>query len=61
MEHLRVEKLFKCVNWVIFEMDRWLCLSVESHQSVPRSAVVVNMTVGDDVLSRVSRNKEGEL
>lgn len=61
LEHLRVEELVKRVDWDVLEMGHWLRLSFESHQSVPGNATVVEMTMGDDVLSSASRNKESEL
>jgi hypothetical protein len=60
-ERLKVEELFERVDCNARELGHWLSLSVESHQSAPGNAVVVVMTTGDEVLSRVGRNKEGEL
>ena len=41
-------------------MGHWPRLSVESHQGVPGDAIVVMVTMGDDVLSGIAGNKEGE-
>ena len=57
---LEVEELFQWVSWDVFEMGHWPRLSVESHQGVPGDAIVVMVTMGDDVLSGIARNKEGE-
>ena len=61
LEHLRVEELFQRVDWDIVEVNHWFHLSVERHRSFPGDAVVKEMTMGDDVLSAVSRNKEDVL
>jgi len=61
LEHLRIEELFKWVDWDVCEVDHWLSLSVEGHQSAPGNVVVVELAIGDNVLSRVGRNKECEL
>lgn len=57
----KVEEPLGRVGWGVCKLGHWLGLSVERHQSTPGNAIVKEMAMGDDVLRRMSRDKEGEL
>ena len=60
-EHLEGEDHVERVGREVCELGHWLSLSVESRQSTPMNAVVVEVATGDDILSGGARNKEGGL
>ena len=59
--HLNVEDHFERVGYVACEPGHWFSLSVESYQSAPGDAVVIEVATRDELLSGGCRNEEGEL